>query len=300
MGVVTPALVALPLTGLLIWLFVSMGCRSLQRVATQVRARTPEHLDPVDLSSVPREIAAMVESINLLMERLRRAMDREKRFTADAAHELRTPLAGIKLHTQNLAAARNETERQASTDGLLKGIERSERLVSQMLELARMDDTLPATRRQQLSLPQLAQREIAKLSEAQPAYAARLSLSADIMLSLSGDEFLLGLLLRNLLENALRYSGGAVEVHIYAPNGVVQLEVIDHGAGIAADARQRVFGRFHREMGHAESGSGLGLSIVQRIAELHGASVALDQTPGGGLTVRVSGLSSSAAACSAA
>lgn len=289
-GVAIPALVALPITGLLVWIFVGFGCRMLSRVAQQVQARSPEHLQPVDMRAVPREIAALVQSINALLQRLHLAMDREKRFTADAAHELRTPLAGIKLHAQNLSAARNEDERAASTRGLLTGIERSERLVSQMLELARMDDELPLTRKQRLDLRHVAMREIAQLSQAQPAQALRLSLDAAPGIEILGDEFLLGLLLRNLLDNALRYSAGPVEIRLEQHGSAASLQVQDHGPGIAASARGRVFERFHREMGTQSSGSGLGLSIVQRIAQLHGAAVELSDTAGGGLTVAVRGL----------
>jgi signal transduction histidine kinase len=241
------------------------------------------------MAGVPEEVSPLVGALNDLFGRLEQAFNSERRFTADAAHELRTPLAALKIQAQVALRSTDQAERQAALDNVLRGVDRATRLVEQLLILARVDPETAAANYQALNLHELAANAIKDVAQMAHAKQIELSLEGAPTCLVLGDAMQLALLLRNLLDNAIRYSpvGGRVSVTLHqAPS--VALQVRDTGPGIPANEREQVLQRFYRISGSGEEGSGLGLSIVQRIATLHGAQLQLaDNEQGQGLLVRV-------------
>jgi len=284
-----PALFGLPLLGAWIWLATRQGLAPLRTVAGQIAGREPTRLHPVVPASAPEEIRPLVEAINGLFGRVEQTLAAERRFTADAAHELRTPLAALAAQAQVAARARDEAERQHALEQLGVGTTRAARLVDQLLTLARVDPEQAERPTAPVALDRLAE-EVCADHGAQ-ALAKDIALELDaVPATVTGDVGLLRILLRNLVDNAIRYTpaGGRVAVAVAADAGV-RLSVADSGPGVPESERERVFERFSRLAGQEIEGSGLGLSIVRRIAELHGAQVGLGTAAGGGgLLVEVS------------
>lgn len=289
-GSLLPPLLALPILAALIAVVVAWGTRAIGAVAAEVASRRPEQLAPIAPDSVPRELAGLIVAYNGLLGRVEDLLARERRFTADAAHELRTPISALKLHAQNLAASRDATQAQESLRGLLQGVDRGERLVRQLLELARLERGEAMSNLADLDLARLCREVAAEVATQAEAQHIEIQVEAPLRCVLRGDPVLLGVLLRNLLDNALRHAPphSQVSLRLEESELAVLLAVIDQGPGIAPAHRARVFERFHREPGSPGEGSGLGLSIVARVAELHQASVELDDGEGGvGLCVRL-------------
>ncbi len=291
LSVLKPILLVLPLLAALIWFSIGRGLQPLKRLATDVARRDSKQLQPISIRQVPTEVLPLTNALNDLFQRLAQAFDNERRFTADAAHELRTPLAGIKTQVEVASHASDETERQQALQHIAQGMERASHLVNQLLSLARMDaehslSTVP------VELTQLA---IDIIMELMP-----IAQTKDIDLGMSGSESgqtytvqgnyeALFALMRNLVDNALRYTqnGGEVTIALQQQPTGCQLCVIDNGPGIPRELHNKMFERFHRGQQHDTKGSGLGLSIVQRIVTLHQAELSLLGTEGGGLTVCV-------------
>lgn len=271
-GTALPALVILPLLALLVVLIVSWALRSIRRVAAAVEARPADRLDPIALA-VPQEIASLVAAINRLFARVDLALAREARFTADAAHELRTPISALKLHAQNLAAGADAQQRQASLDGLMRTIARCERLVVQLLELARLERAGLTLTAQAVDLVPVARAVLAELAPEALRRKVELVFDGPEHCLVTGDATLLAVMVRNLIENAIRHGPADAEVHLIVEPGIdmVQVAVSDAGPGIAEDEQLQVLERFHRGSDARAEGSGIGLSIVARIADLHGA-----------------------------
>jgi len=288
-----PLLLALPVLAILIWIVIGRGIRPLTRVADEVANRAPQHLDPLDTHAVPQEIMPLVNSLNVLFARLQQAFEHERRFTADAAHELRTPLAALKTQAQVALNASIPEQQHNALLNVVTGVDRATHLVEQMLTLARLEPrTFLESHKNNISAVEIQHADIQNLHKlaahslaeiAQTAFEKNIELSLDEMAEGStaqvmGNADMLGILLRNLIDNAIRYTppNGEVKVHIHTDNQQVILQVSDTGVGIPQAERTRVLERFYRVLGNQESGSGLGLSIVMRIAELHGATVSLD------------------------
>ena len=290
-GTMLPLLVALPLLALFVWLAVGWACGSLRRVTDAVDARAPERMAPIALARVPREIATIIGAVNGLLARLQDALSREKRFTADAAHELRTPIAALKLHAYNLAHAADAGERTQSQQRLDAGIARMERLVAQLLALSRIESDAPPTTASAMpvDLADVARRCRDDVVAATGIDAARIALDL-APVAVAGDELLVDVVVRNLVDNAVRYAAqGMVAVRIARDGDRARLVVEDAGPGIPEDARERVFSRFHRELGSGVEGSGLGLSIVAEALQRLGGTIVLDASPTlGGLRATVS------------
>ena len=289
LGTLLPLLAAVPLLALFVWIAVDWACRSLVRVSDAVEQRSPDHLEPIHLDRVPREIQGIVKSVNGLIARLDAALARERRFTADAAHELRTPLAALKVHAYNLRHAATAIERDQSQSHLDAGIQRMERLVAQMLTLSRMENGTAPLSRRRIDLAAVLERHCRDYAASGIADGKRLHLSTEPV-TVHGDELALDALVRNLLDNALRHTphGGEVIAHAGRNDGDAEIVIEDSGPGIPEAARQRVFERFHRELGTKTEGSGLGLSIVTQALHLHQGRIALDASPKlGGLRVIV-------------
>jgi signal transduction histidine kinase len=289
--VVVPILVLLPLLAAAMAAVVDRSLAPLRRLALEVQQRDVHSLMPLPAAALPEEISPLVEQLNGLLRRLDEAFATQRSFIADAAHELRSPLTAVRLQLQLLERAPDEAARDQARAALAAAVERAAHLISQLLTLARNE-------------PQDARaRELVPLPLAEPAAEAvaethALAISRGIELSLEGaaggaivrgDREALRILVRNLVDNAVRYTpvGGRVEVHIVADDGSAVLQVDDSGPGIPPPERERAFDRFHRRAVAPEDGCGLGLAIVQVIAQRHGTGVALADAPGGGLRVTV-------------
>jgi two-component system OmpR family sensor kinase len=284
-----PLVLLLPLLALLVWKIVGRALQPLDRLAGAAASRTPAALEPFD-ERVPEEVVPLVEALNGLLERLRSAMAAQRALVADAAHELRTPLAALKLQTQ-LARDADGPERAAALAELEGGIDRATHVVRQLLTLARAEPGAEAAGvRAPVALAELARQAVA--DHAVLAERGRVDLgvaaASDEAVAVA-DGAALRTLLANLVDNAVRYTpaGGRVDLSAGLDGGRPWLEVADTGPGIPAAERERVFDRFYRVPGASASGSGLGLAIVRAIADRDGATVRLGETPGGGLTVRV-------------
>jgi two-component system sensor histidine kinase QseC len=286
---VRPLALALPLVGFLVWVAVGTALRPVGRVGDEIARRGPGFLAPI-AGSVPVEIAPMVERLNGLLARVDASLEGERRFTSDAAHELRTPLAAVRAQIQVAAGAVDPRERARALDQALVACDRATHLVEQLLTLARLDSDAWRSRAATVEIHGLAARALAEAAPAAGERRIELALEGEAGVRVAGHEGLLGVLLRNLLDNAIRYSpdGGAVTVRVVGGAGEATLSVCDQGPGIPPHERAQVLRRFHRLEGTAAPGSGLGLSIVARIAELHGARLTLADGDGGrGLCVAV-------------
>ncbi|KRD34665.1 histidine kinase [Lysobacter sp. Root916] len=288
-GTMLPLLLALPVLALLVWLAVSWVTRTIQDVSDAVALKDPRQLEPIVLAKVPTEVHGIVQAINGLLSRLNDALLRERRFTADVAHELRTPLAALKVHAFNVRQAPTQDERAQSQGYLDDSIERMERLVSQMLMLSRLESRERKPQMDRIDLSVVGNRHFRDYSALAAAQGKTLTMSA-ASVSIFGEELAIDALMRNLLDNALRYSPapGAIALRVSRDGDSAVLVVEDSGPGIAEDARARVFERFYRELGTGVEGSGLGLSIVAEAVSLHRAQIAMDRSPElGGLRVTV-------------
>lgn len=284
-----PVLLALPVLALIIWLGVSRGLRPLAALRQQVEARDPQNLSPLTEADVPAEVAPLVLALNGLFARVRMLLDNERRFTADAAHELRTPLAAIKTQAQVARAAAGDEERMRALDQVLAGCDRAARLVEQLLTLARLEPG-QLSRRERCGLQESAAAVIAEMAPGALGKGVEVQLLEGEEIAIEGDPDLLRILMRNLIDNAVRYSpaGSSVRVSASVADGKAILSIMDQGPGIPLESRAVVWERFYRVLGTGESGSGLGLSIVRRIAELHGGEAVLAEGEGGrGLRVSV-------------
>lgn len=285
---VAPLLLVGPLLALLgVWV-VARALAPLRRLAADVRARDVDTFAPLPDADVPDEAAPLVRAVNGLLARLSGALDAQRAFVADAAHELRSPLTALKLQLKLLREAGDEAARKAAMEQLAQGVERATRLVEQLLALARAEpgaaQTLAA-----LDLADVAREALADLLPLASARGSELSLQADAPVPLQGDRNGLIALVRNLADNALRYAppGAHVELHLALDDGAPLLTVDDSGPGIPPAERGKVFDRFVRRSAQGESGSGLGLAIVRSVAQRHGATVSLADSPLGGLRVQV-------------
>jgi two-component system, OmpR family, sensor kinase len=285
--------VLMPVLALLVWWIVGRSLEPLKAVTRLVEARRPDTLEPLPAAGLPVEVQPLVVALNELLARLRTALEHERAFIADAAHELRSPLTALDLQMQTLASAADEPGRARALEQLRSGVLRANRLVEQMLSLARQQRG-PAAAAERVSLVDLA---LELIEESLPLADRRhidLGLEHAEPVAIQGDADAVRVLLRNLLDNALRYTpdGGQVDVLVRreqaAAGMTAVLEVVDTGPGIPEPERARVFDRFYRVPGTASSGSGIGLALVRTIAKRHGGRVELGPgRDGRGLLVRV-------------
>ena len=286
---VLPVALLAPVLMLIVWWVVGRAIGPIERVRRQVAARRPDDLAPLPTAGLPAEVRPLVGEMNGLLTRLSAAWDALTHFTADAAHELRSPLAALRLQAQSLQRAPDDATRAIATERLLAGIDRATRLVEQLLALARQEGAGEGAERVSLDLTALARNALADAEPEATRQDIGLTLeapSAPVVMRV--DEAALAVLLRNLLGNALRHTppGGQVRVGVREEASVIDLTVEDSGPGIAPDERARVQDRFYRVPGTPGHGSGLGLAIVRAIAERHGAALTLDASPTlGGLRV---------------
>jgi two-component system sensor histidine kinase QseC len=284
-----PLVVALPLLALVVWLAIERVLRPLRVLNREVAHRAPDHLAPVEVGRAPVEVAPLVLNLNDLFGRVQASMDNERRFTADAAHELRTPLAALRAQAQVARGASDDRERIRALDNVIAGCDRAAHLVDQLLTLARLEPAHAQVAHADVALAPLVQAAIAEATPAALDKDIDIELTEGAPAHVQGDARLLGILLRNLLDNAIRYSprGSAVTVEVARDDARARLTIRDHGPGVPPEARPRLGQRFERFGVSDVTGTGLGLSIVARIAELHGARVTFGDAPSGGLAVDV-------------
>lgn len=266
-----PMAVALPLLALAGWWAVRSGLAPLRSMARALARRDAADLGPLQVPDVPSEMRPLLGALDALFARIAALLERERRFTGDAAHELRTPIAAIRAQAQVALAAGGEGERRHALEATLAGCDRATRLVEQLLTLSRLE----ADGRQAQARVELAGVVRGVLAELAPTAIAKqqvLDFAAGEDITLSGDATLLGVLARNLVDNAIRYSppGARIAVRLERAGSEVLLRVEDSGPGLADADLQRLGQRFFRVTGNEAAGSGLGWSIAQRIAAAHG------------------------------
>ncbi|MEN5284155.1 quorum sensing histidine kinase QseC [Serratia marcescens] len=286
-GQLVPWLATLPVLMLLIALMVGRELRPLRTVAAGLRRRAPDDATPLDARQVPTEVRPLVDALNALFARINALLVRERRFTSDAAHELRSPLAALRVQTEVVQLAGDDAPmREHALDNLTLGIDRATRLVDQLLTLSRLDSLSDLAELAPIDWNELVTMTLAE--QDRQAHAAGVTLRYEHRGTpppRQGETLLLSLLLRNLLDNAVRYTpqGGAVTVTLSERS----LTVEDDGPGVTTEHLARLGERFYRPPGQEQTGSGLGLSIVQRIAGLHGLQVSFANRPAGGFVARL-------------
>lgn len=284
-----PLLISLPLLAFLLWVAVARGLNPLVKLTGEVEQREPDNLAPLDVETAPSEVVPLIERLNRLFSRIAASLQKERRFTADAAHELRTPVAGIKAQAQVARAATSEAERNHALDNAILGCDRAAHLIEQLLTLARID-TLGDDVTEACHLRGIAAEVIASIAPAALSQNVRLELTEGDEMVVRGNPVLLRILLRNLIDNAVRHTppGTSVWISVANEQGQVCLSVNDNGPGFPEADLAKLTERFYRPVGTPGSGSGLGLSIVKRIAEIHDASLRIapqNEKKGLGVTV---------------
>ncbi|HTI45066.1 MAG TPA: ATP-binding protein [Casimicrobiaceae bacterium] len=285
-----PFVAFLPLFALLIWVGVGRGLAPLRTMSEAVSKRRPDAMAPLNERDLPEELKPLAHSLNELLARLDAALGAQRRFTADAAHELRTPLAALKLQLDMARRAVDADRRESAYADLDAGVRRASHLVDQLLTLARIEPESLASRTVDCDLTELAKEAIVARHALAADKGVDLGLARSAPAHVRGDPASLAILMSNLIDNALRYTphGGRVDVAVDASDTEAIFSVADTGPGIPAQDRERVFDRFYRGDAVPESGSGLGLSIVKRIADAHHGAIGLDEGAGGtGLVVTI-------------
>lgn len=277
-------LITYPVFGLLVWFIISFALRSITRVTNEISNRASTFLEPVQLTQIPLEIKPLVAELNRLFIRLKLAFERNKRFAADAAHELRTPLAALKTNLQVALQSNDDTDRNKAFQKVLESVDRSSHVIAQLLTLSRLGEEGALVDIKPFNLHRLATEIL--------AYIAPHALEKNIEIELApspaeptilGNDTAVGILIRNVVDNAIRYTppGGEVKISIIDTGTQIILRVCDTGTGIPVELRERVFERFYRILGTKASGSGLGLAIVRQISSLHHATITLATSPKG-------------------
>lgn len=285
-----PVLVALPLLAVGIWWAVRRGLMPLHRLGQALSARQPDDLRAIDMAGAAPEMMPALNALNDLFKRIEALIASERRFTADAAHELRTPIAAIRTQAQVALAEPDAAMRAHALQATLQGCDRAARLVDQLLTLSRLEAG-HGSAFTTLDLSAIVRQTVAQL--APQAIDKHQAIEVDAQAApcpVQGEATLLGVLVRNLVDNAIRYSPPSASIHVAVTQhpGHVRLTVQDSGPGMQAADIARIGERFFRVLGSETSGSGLGWSIVQRIAAAHHAQVRIDQSAQlGGLHVEV-------------
>lgn len=290
-GMLLPLAVGLPLLALVVWLAVFRGLQPLRALRTQLRQRAPAELTAIGLPGAPEEVESLTTALNDLFARIGSLIENERRFTQDAAHELRTPIAAIRAQAQVAASATAPADVQAALQKTLRGCDRASHLVDQLLQLARLDGAQqPSQQQPRFDLARVVERVLAPLLD--DAAAKRIALEVDVPnhCAMAGDEALIGILLRNLCDNALRYAPAEGQVRFRVADGTTTLQVSieDSGHGMTTAQIARLGERFYRVAGNDAEGSGLGWSIIRRIAAVTGARLDIGSSAElGGLRVIV-------------
>jgi two-component system sensor histidine kinase QseC len=287
----TPLGLGLPVLFLLLWFSIRRGLLPLEALSRDIAQRAPGNLNPLDVHSAPDEVQPIVFALNGLLERVAQTLDNERRFSDDAAHQLRTPLAVIQSQLYNARHTQNIETRQMALDKLQGSVARAVRLVNQLLALARLDPKHAHPVFDHVNLVELTETVCADLALLAMDRGQTLELRAEAGLpAVMGNPDLLSMLISNLVDNAIHHTQTGGTIHILLQPGTlgVSLSVCDNGPGIAAEERDKVLERFYRLANQNQPGTGLGLAICKRIAELHQSTLKLsDGLQGHGLCVQL-------------
>lgn len=281
--VLMPMLLLIPLLAALIAWVLQRGLAPLRETSQRVSDRDASRLDPLPTEPVPQELLPLVEQINALLARLSSSLDAQRRFLADAAHELRSPVAALALQAQLAERAQTPQARAAAFEELKRGTERTRRLVQQLLDFARLEPGVRSEPEAPVDMASLAREVVGSHAARADELGVDLGADAPALAYVLGNQSELRSLIANLVDNALRYAppGSSVTVSAMVFQDSIELAVVDEGPGIPAGERERVFQRFHRVAGDPTAGSGLGLSIAKAITDRHHGSIRLeDARPG--------------------
>ena len=287
-GVIFPQFMILPVAVMLVWFGLSRGLSPLKSLQRRIRDRDPDDVSPIDPRGAPEEIAPLVDAFNDLLDRQNAIVGAQKRFIADAAHQMKTPLAGLRTQTELAMREHDPVELHRALQQIARGSQRAAHLVSQLLALARTENQREGASLEPLDLDAFAREAVSDWVPTAIERGIDLGYETqraqwdgdgrDASSRIAGHPLLLRELANNLIDNALRYTprGGTVTVRVVAAGRRVLLEVEDSGPGIAEAERGLVFERFYRVLGTGVDGSGLGLPIVREIATQHGATIEVD------------------------
>ncbi|ROM55142.1 two-component sensor histidine kinase [Pseudomonas poae] len=278
-----PTLIGVPLLALLIWLVIGWGFKPLRTMALSIRGQTAETLQPLHLKPLPNDLEPMQTALNRLLVQVDELLGRERRFIADAAHELRTPLAILRIHAQNAQSAVTEEQRREALDFLVNGVDRATRIGSQLLTMARIEPQLNNPVCERVQLTELVREELAELTPLAMEKGVDLVLEGNEDCWVATEPVALAIAFQNLVTNALNFSPVGSEVKVVI--GAHCLSVKDQGPGIDEAHMERLFERFYSR-GNA-NGAGLGLAIVQMIVGKIGCRLALHNRERGGLCARL-------------
>lgn len=285
-----PALGALPLAALLIWIAVAYGLRPLVRITQDLRKRSHRDLLPLDVSRLPPDIAPLAAALNDLIGRLAGIIATQRTFIADAAHELLTPLTALRLQAQMLARSKSPSRQREAMAELQGGVSRTLQLARQLLTLARHDADREGGDTAQVNLATVIQRVVSIHLPLATEKALQTEVGIQESAIVQGNEEALAILVSNLVDNSIKYTerDGRLLISLRATTPGAELTIEDSGPGIPVEERERVFDRFYRRRDTMVTGNGLGLAIAKEIADRHGASIVLDSSEAlGGLSARV-------------
>lgn len=285
-----PILLQLPVFAVLIWVMTGYGLKSLQHISSLIKNRNPSFLESLPEGDIPVEIIPLVDALNDLLRRLKVALETQRRFTADAAHELRTPLSAVRLQLDILKRAESIEEREDALETLERGVLRSTRLVQQLLELARQEPENSDVVFGVVDLTEIVEEAIDQNGVISKSKNISLTKDMPEAVHINGNISKLSIMVGNIINNAILYTkeNGQVIISLHRIKEKIILDVADNGIGISPKDRVRIFDRFYRVSGTGVTGSGLGLSIVRNIADLHGANIEiLDGINGAGTTVHI-------------
>ncbi|MDR8070321.1 ATP-binding protein [Burkholderia cenocepacia] len=284
-----PLAFALPVLAVLIWLAIGHSLTPLRTLSEAIDARSPDSLDAIGTKDIPDEVRPLVAALNALLLRLRGSLDRERAFTSDAAHELKTPLAALKVQAQVALTARDPARQRRAMQRVVEGVDRSTHLADQLLALARLDEAVPMPG-EDVDLARTVQTCIDDHRANAERKGVSLVSCVDGPVVAHAPPTLMRVLLDNLVDNAIKYGReqGCIEIRSSQDGGVISIRVQDDGPGVPEEDLSRLQDRFFRGADHDESGSGLGLSIVARIVvKLGGNLTYIDGLNGGGFGVHV-------------
>jgi len=278
---VVPVVLAIPVGAFIIWFAVGLGLKPLNNLNKQLSRKQVDDLTPINLQEVPKELTQLVTTTNALLNRLYKAFIREHQFSADAAHELRTPISLLKVQLHNLQV---ENEKQLDLQPLANGIERMGLVIEQILSLYRHSPDQLIAKEENVDLYNVAQQMMANYYDQFVEKEQKISLYGEAGMRIKGNQFALETLIQNIITNASKYTPnqGEVKIEMVKKNNFIELIIEDSGPGIAEELRERVFERFYRVHGDQHNsgtlGCGLGLAIVKHIADLHNAKISLQSS----------------------
>lgn len=283
-----PLMICIPFLLFPAWLSIRIAMRPWNKVVNEISLRTPDDLSPLKAVPRHRELRQTVDAINDFLARVRESAERERMFIADAAHELRTPLAAMRINVEALQSWVISESQQELLAGIVRSNSRAARLVNQLLLMMHSEAHI-STVMSPVPLTTLIQERMAALEPLASGRRIEFEFIADDEIHITGIRERLVSLIDNLIENAVKYSpeGGRIEVQLQSRDKSAQLRVLDAGPGIPVELRERVFDRFFRDPNQTQSGSGLGLAIVKAVTQQHNGRVNLSTSAEGGLMVTV-------------